>query len=71
MLFVSFQSAEAAEFSKFYMENVPRLVTFLVCEGVSVIDLASPKTAQRVTDALNAPEAGVRRGRAGRKAAGG
>jgi RNA polymerase sigma-70 factor (ECF subfamily) len=37
---VSDQSAEVVEFSKFYMENVPRLVAFLVCGGVSVIDAA-------------------------------
>jgi RNA polymerase sigma factor (sigma-70 family) len=37
---VSDQSAEVAEFSEFYMENVPRLIAFLVCEGVSVIDAA-------------------------------
>lgn len=34
------QSAEVAEFSKFYIENVPRLVAFLVCQGVSVLDAA-------------------------------
>lgn len=34
------QSAELTEFSKFYAENVPRLVAFLVCEGVSVSDAA-------------------------------
>lgn len=37
---MSDQSAEVVEFSKFYMENVPRLVAFLVCRGVSVIDAA-------------------------------
>jgi RNA polymerase sigma factor (sigma-70 family) len=37
---VSDQSAEITEFSKFYMENVPRLVTFLVCTGVSTVDAA-------------------------------
>jgi RNA polymerase sigma factor (sigma-70 family) len=37
---VSSQSTEITEFSKFYMENVPRLVAFLVCEGVSVSDAA-------------------------------
>ncbi len=37
---VSDQSAEIAEFSKFYIENVPRLVAFLVCKGVSWIDAA-------------------------------
>jgi hypothetical protein len=37
---VSDQSAEVVEFSKFYMENVPRLIAFLVCQGVSVIDAA-------------------------------
>jgi RNA polymerase sigma factor (sigma-70 family) len=37
---VSDQAGEVAEFSKFYIENVPRLVAFLVCEGVSVIDAA-------------------------------
>jgi hypothetical protein len=37
---MSGQSADFTEFSKFYMENVPRLVTFLVCEGVSVSDAA-------------------------------
>jgi RNA polymerase sigma factor (sigma-70 family) len=37
---VSDQSAEVAEFSKFYIENVPRLIAFLVCRGVSVIDAA-------------------------------
>lgn len=37
---VSDQSAEVAEFSKFYIEKVPRLVAFLVCQGVSVIDAA-------------------------------
>jgi RNA polymerase sigma factor (sigma-70 family) len=37
---VSDQSTEVAEFSKFYIENVPRLVAFLVCEGFSVIDAA-------------------------------
>jgi RNA polymerase sigma factor (sigma-70 family) len=37
---VSGQSAEVTEFSKFYVENVPRLVAFLVCEGVSVSDAA-------------------------------
>jgi RNA polymerase sigma factor (sigma-70 family) len=37
---VSDQSAEVEEFSKFYMENVPRLVAFLVYKGVSVIDAA-------------------------------
>jgi len=37
---VSDQSAEVAEFSKFYIENVPRLIAFLVCQGVSVIDAA-------------------------------
>lgn len=37
---MSGQSAEITEFSKFYMENVPRLVTFLVCQGVSVSDAA-------------------------------
>ncbi|HZD15052.1 MAG TPA: sigma-70 family RNA polymerase sigma factor [Pseudonocardiaceae bacterium] len=34
------QSIEVVEFSKFYMENVPRLIAFLVCQGVSVIDAA-------------------------------
>jgi RNA polymerase sigma factor (sigma-70 family) len=34
------QSAEIEKFSKFYIENVPRLVAFLVCEGVSLIDAA-------------------------------
>jgi RNA polymerase sigma factor (sigma-70 family) len=34
------QSAELTELSKFYVENVPRLVAFLVCEGVSVSDAA-------------------------------
>ena len=34
------QSVEVVEFSKFYMENVPRLIAFLVCRGVSVIDAA-------------------------------
>jgi RNA polymerase sigma factor (sigma-70 family) len=34
------QSAEIVEFSKFYMENVPRLIAFLACRGVSVIDAA-------------------------------
>jgi RNA polymerase sigma-70 factor (ECF subfamily) len=37
---VSDQSAEIVEFSKFYLENVPRLTAFLVCQGVSVIDAA-------------------------------
>jgi RNA polymerase sigma factor (sigma-70 family) len=37
---VSDQSADLVEFSKFYMENVPRLTAFLVCQGVSVIDAA-------------------------------
>lgn len=37
---MSDQSAEVVEFSKFYMENVPRLIAFLVCQGVSVIDAA-------------------------------
>jgi RNA polymerase sigma-70 factor (ECF subfamily) len=37
---VSGQSTEVTEFSKFYVENVPRLVAFLVCEGVSVSDAA-------------------------------
>jgi RNA polymerase sigma factor (sigma-70 family) len=37
---VSDQSAEVTEFSKFYMENVPRLVGFLVYAGVSMIDAA-------------------------------
>jgi RNA polymerase sigma factor (sigma-70 family) len=37
---VSDQSADIVEFSKFYMENVPRLTAFLVCQGVSVIDAA-------------------------------
>jgi RNA polymerase sigma factor (sigma-70 family) len=37
---VSDQSAEVVEFSKFYLENVPRLIAFLVCQGVSVIDAA-------------------------------
>ena len=37
---MSGQSAEVTEFSKFYMENVPRLVAFLICEGVSVSDAA-------------------------------
>jgi hypothetical protein len=37
---VSDQSAEVVEFSKFYMENVPRLIAFLVCQGVSVMDAA-------------------------------
>ncbi|MGH3779750.1 MAG: RNA polymerase sigma factor [Pseudonocardiaceae bacterium] len=37
---MSGQSAEITEFSKFYMENVPRLVAFLVCEGISVSDAA-------------------------------
>lgn len=34
------QPAEVEEFSKFYMENTPRLVAFLVCAGVSVTDAA-------------------------------
>jgi RNA polymerase sigma factor (sigma-70 family) len=37
---VSSQSTEVTEFSKFYVENVPRLVAFLVCEGASVSDAA-------------------------------
>lgn len=37
---MSDQLAEVTEFSKFYMENVPRLVAFLVCTGVSMIDAA-------------------------------
>lgn len=37
---MSGQSDGITEFSKFYMENVPRLVAFLVCEGVSVNDAA-------------------------------
>jgi RNA polymerase sigma factor (sigma-70 family) len=37
---MSRQSVEVTEFSKFYMENVPRLVAFLVCEGISVNDAA-------------------------------
>lgn len=37
---MSGQSAEITEFAKFYMENVPRLVAFLVYEGVSVSDAA-------------------------------
>lgn len=37
---MSDQSAEVVEFSKFYMENVPRLIAFLVCQGFSVIDAA-------------------------------
>lgn len=37
---MSDQSAEVVEFSKFYMANVPRLIAFLVCQGVSVLDAA-------------------------------
>ena len=37
---MSDQTAEVMEFSKFYMENVPRLVAFLVCAGVPVVDAA-------------------------------
>lgn len=37
---MSGQSAEITEYSKFYLENVPRLVAFLVCQGVSVNDAA-------------------------------
>lgn len=34
------QSAELTEFSKFYLENVPRLVAFLICQGISLNDAA-------------------------------
>lgn len=34
------ESVELAEFSKFYMEYVPRLVALLVCEGIAVSDAA-------------------------------
>jgi RNA polymerase sigma-70 factor (ECF subfamily) len=37
---VSGQSEEIMEYSKFYVENVPRLISFLVCEGFSVSDAA-------------------------------
>lgn len=37
---MSGQSAEVTEFSKFYVENVPKLVAFLVCEGFSMSDAA-------------------------------
>jgi DNA-directed RNA polymerase specialized sigma24 family protein len=32
--------AEIAEYSAFYMENAPRLVTFLICQGWSGSDAA-------------------------------
>ena len=31
---------DAAEFSAFYRENVPRLVTFLICQGATLADAA-------------------------------
>lgn len=48
---MSDQLAEVTEFSKFYMENVPRLVAFLVCTGVSVID-ATDCVQETLIDAL-------------------
>jgi RNA polymerase sigma factor (sigma-70 family) len=33
-------SVELAEYSKFYIENAPRLIAFLVCAGLSISDAA-------------------------------
>jgi RNA polymerase sigma factor (sigma-70 family) len=34
------QGRELAEFSEFYREHVPRLVTFLICQGATLADAA-------------------------------
>lgn len=47
------------------------LVPAVVISELQARFLASPETAQRVTDALNTPESWVRRGRPARKVAGG
>lgn len=45
------ESAELAEYSAFYMENVPRLINFLVSQGWQISD-ASDRVQETMIDAL-------------------
>jgi DNA-directed RNA polymerase specialized sigma24 family protein len=55
---VSDQATEVTEFSKFYTDSVPRLVTFLVCAGFSIND-AADCVQETLLDALPPTWAGL------------